>query len=146
MSRASLLFFVACLACSGPDAGDAGAAVGPGPEDARAFFERLGDEPVRLTRGDVGTETELAIYDWIRGSAARSGFPAPTGFVVRSLDPRSTDSYAYRLHLRRGHPELSAGKRYVEVQLLHAASDPEIHGIIDVDEMLLVSINEDGGA
>ncbi len=147
MKHALPLLFVACLACSNHEAGAPDESAAQLDADtARAFLERVGDEPVRLLGGDLGSEAEIETYNWILRSVARTNGVEFTGFIARRLNPLSQDSYALRLHRSKGYPELVAGKRYVEVHFLHAASGPEIHGIIDVDQMKVVSIIEDGGA
>lgn len=147
MRPALPLLLIACVSCVNHDAdvSDEGA-VHPGVATVKAFFEQLGDEPVHLLVGDLPSETEMETLNWLRQSTARSTGGEFTGFIVRRLNPLSPNSYALRLHRSKGYPELLARKRYVEVHCLHAVSDPEIHGIIDLDEMKVVSIIADGGA
>ena len=58
------LLFIACIACENGD-GDAqrASAVGQSVGTARAFFEQLGDEPVRLFVGELGSEAEIETFD-----------------------------------------------------------------------------------
>jgi hypothetical protein len=117
-----------------------------GIEIARAFLETVGDEPVHLPVEKLAAEAEIATFNWLRESTAGSSDTEFPGFIIRRLSADSANSYVLRLHRRKGYPELVAGTRYVHVHCLRNVSDPEIHGIIDVDEMKVVSIIEDGGA
>lgn len=140
-----LVACVACIHCGGDD--PAPRAASSRVAAARAFLGQLGDEPFLLSGRSLGTQIERETFDWLRESMARStDGDEILGFVVRRLDPLDSDSYAVRLHRRKGYPQLETGKRYVELHCLRVVSDPEIHGIVDVDAMKVVSILADGGA
>ena len=140
----SLLLF-ACASCAAND-GDVQdpSAAALGVETARTLLASIGNEPMRLS--EVGSEAEIETFGWIRESIAQSTGDECVGFTVTRLNPLSADSYALQLHRREGYSELVTGKRYVEIHCLRAISDPELHGIIEVDEMQIVSLMSDGGA
>jgi len=116
-------------------------------EVVRNFFCDLGATEYTISRDDIGSDKRLRhVFHWVRDAIPSSHIGDHEIKELR-LSPATTSSesaYELKIHQARGFGELLPGRVYVQLHAVHAASDPEFHGVIDGDKPLLLSFWGDG--
>lgn len=119
-------------------------------EIVSTFFNNLGEEQYIINLDDRPlSEEEDRVFRWV--IAAISEFTdAPSGdYEIRELRLSKTTigspaAYELKRHTGQGFSELVAGRFYIQLHAVHAASDPELHGVIDLQGPKLLSFWAEG--
>jgi len=117
-------------------------------ETVRAFFQDLNEKPYTINPGErTLTEEENHVFQWV--IAAISEAPHRRNYEIRELrlsktTPGSESAYTLTRHTAQGFPELIPGRSYIQLHAVHMASDPELHGVIDLQGPTLLSFWADG--
>ncbi|MHC4513107.1 MAG: hypothetical protein ACYTGW_09080 [Planctomycetota bacterium] len=110
------------------------------------FLRELGTERHSIKPGS-GTlsAAEKHLFRWVAGA-----IPEPMahhGMVeirVSRATVGSPGAYEIMRHLGQGFAKLSPARSYIQLHVVHSRSDPELHGIIDLDPIRLLSFWKDG--
>ncbi len=117
-------------------------------ELVRMFFDGLGEEQYRINPNDRNTfgEKQSHVFRWVVAAVSEAEHGDYEIQELRLSKTRVGSRSAYELtrHRAQGFSELMPGRSYVQLHIVHTASDPELHGVIDVDGPKLLSFWEEG--
>lgn len=116
-------------------------------EIVRKFFKDLGDGRYTISRGEPGlNEPDAHVLRWVLEAIP----PAE----IRRCDIQALNfskaiagaasAYELKRHAAKGFSPLLPGRTYIQLHAVHAASDPEFHGVIDGNEPKLLSFWGEG--
>jgi hypothetical protein len=114
------------------------------------FFNNLGEEQYIINPDDrILSEGEDHVFRWVTAAIADFTGVPDGGHEIRELRLSKTmvgspSAYELRRHIGQGFNELVAGRFYIQLHAVHAASDPELHGVIDLQGPKLLSFWAEG--
>jgi len=114
------------------------------------FFHNLGEEQhiINIDSRRL-TEEELHVFRWVIAAVADYSDALGRDYEIREIRLSKTTvgspaAYKLRRHIGQGFSELAAGQFYIQLHAVHAASDPELHGVIDLQGPKLLSFWAEG--
>ncbi len=116
-------------------------------EIVRTFFSDLGEEQYTINPDDQTLgEEQSHVFRWVVAAISQSqhGDYEIQELRLSRTTVGSRSAYELRRHSAQGFSELMPGRSYVQLHVVHAASDPELHGVIDLDGPELLSFWEEG--
>ena len=120
------------------------------PQIVRNFFNDLGEERHPIKPDDRAlSEEEDHVFRWVIGAISEFTEVPAGDLGIRELrlsktTPGSPAAYELVRHAGQGFSELVPGRFHVQLHAVHGASDPELHGVIDVQGPRLISFWEEG--
>lgn len=111
------------------------------------FFNNLDQEQYIINpHNRTLTEVEDHVFRWVSAATSED---VHEGYEIRELRLSKTTvgsprAYELMRHTAQGFTRLEPGRFYIQLHIVHAASDPELHGVIDAQGPKLLSFWAEG--
>jgi hypothetical protein len=111
------------------------------------FFRELGANPhtINPSSGTL-SRAEKHVYQWIAGvipEAMRTRYEI-VEIRLSKATVGSPGAYELTRHIGKDLSKLSPDQPYIQLHVVHRRSDPELHGVIDLNPVELLSFWADG--
>lgn len=119
-------------------------------EIVEAFFNNLDEERYIINpQHRTLSEAEDHVFRWVVSAISEFTEAPPGDYEIRELRLSKTtvgspSAYELTRHTTQGFSQLVPGRPYIQLHTVHAASDPELHGVIDLEDLKLLSFWAEG--
>ena len=119
-------------------------------EIVSTFFNNLGEERYIINPNDRPlTPEEVHVFRWTITAISEFMEGPDANYDIHELRLSKTmvgspGAYELTRHTSQGFSKLRVGQFYIQLHAVHIASDPELHGVIDMQGPTLISFWEEG--
>ena len=119
-------------------------------EIVRNFFNELSEERYIINpHNRTLSEEEDHVFRWVVAAISEFTKEGYEDYEIRELRLSKTtvgspSAYELTRHTAQGFSQLISGQPYIQLHVVHATSDPELHGVIDLEGPKLLSFWAEG--